>query len=194
MCVPAQKPSYNRAHTYSLKQKFTHNGPLLPMNRLKYTLTLSHLCSCAKMLKQKNPNNKYTKKLPPIHLECSASCSGISLPFIHGSEFQISSRELMRFQINNLNVCWHVSEIFITLVGANVWAFLVRKCFEHFLVYLLFGFFCLSIFAREHKCDNVSVYLSLFISKSSPLWVNFCFSEYVCARLYEGICDHEYTC
>ena len=59
------------------------------------------------------------KKLPPIHLECSASCSGISLPFIHGSEFQISSRELMRFQINNLNVCWHVSEIFITLVGAN---------------------------------------------------------------------------
>ena len=63
MCVPAQKPSYNRAHTYSLKQKFTHNGPLLPMNRLKYTLTLSHLCSCAKMLKQKNPNNKYTKKM-----------------------------------------------------------------------------------------------------------------------------------
>ena len=63
MCVPAQKPSYNRAHTYSLKQKFTHNGPLLPMNRLKYTLTLSHLCSRAKMLKQKNPNNKYTKKM-----------------------------------------------------------------------------------------------------------------------------------
>ena len=63
-----------------------------------------------------------------------------------------------------------------------------------FLVYLLFGFFCLSIFAREHKCDNVSVYLSLFISKSSPLWVNFCFSEHVCARLYEGICEHEHTC
>ena len=63
MCVPAQKPSYNRAHTYSLKQKFTHNGPVLPVNRLKYILTLSHLCSCAKMLKQKNPNNKYTKKM-----------------------------------------------------------------------------------------------------------------------------------
>ena len=63
MCVHAQKPSYNRAHTYSLNQKFMHNGPLLHINRLKYTLTLSHLCSRAKMLKQKNPNNKYAKKM-----------------------------------------------------------------------------------------------------------------------------------
>ena len=55
-----------------------------------------------------------------------------------------------------------------------------------FLAYLLFGFFCLSIFAREHKCDSVSVYLSLFIGKSGPLCINFWFSEYVCARLYEG--------
>ena len=63
MCSCSQIPSYNRAHTYSLKQKFTHNGPLLPMNRFTYTLTLSHLCSRAKVLKQKNPNNKYTKKM-----------------------------------------------------------------------------------------------------------------------------------
>ena len=62
MCSCSEIPSYNRAHTYSLKQKFTYSGPLLPMNRLKYTLTLSHLCSRAKMLKQKNPNNQYTKK------------------------------------------------------------------------------------------------------------------------------------
>ena len=87
------------------------------------------------------------KKLPPTHLECSMSCSGISLPFIHGREFQISSRELMRFQISNLNVCWHVSEIFITLVGVKEWAFWGSKCFEH-----LFSVFVIWIFLFEHFC------------------------------------------
>ena len=38
-----------------------------------------------------------------------------------------------------------------------------------FLVYLLFGFFCLSIFAHEHKCDSVNMYLSLFTGKTGPL-------------------------
>ena len=44
------------------KAKIYSQWTALTDDRLKYTLTLSHLCSRAKMLKQKNPNNKYTKK------------------------------------------------------------------------------------------------------------------------------------
>ena len=44
------------------KAKIYSQWTALTDDRLKYTLTLSHLCSRAKMLKQKNPNNKYGKK------------------------------------------------------------------------------------------------------------------------------------
>ena len=45
------------------KAKIYSQWTALTDDRLKYTLTLSHLCSRAKMLKQKYPNNKYAKKI-----------------------------------------------------------------------------------------------------------------------------------